>query len=92
MTWCAWPVTTDVKSVPLTATDHLDGVDGELVVDHLHLLGGLDDDGAGRDPVEVVVGDDELVCVHDLQPRQRDVSEPVLVQDQFLHPVRVYLK
>ena len=87
-----WPVTTNVESWPLTAPDHLDGVDTELVVDDLHLLGGLDDDGAGGDAVEVVVGDDQLVRVNNLQPGQRDVSEPILVQDQFLHPVCVYLK
>ena len=81
MTWYVWPVTTDVKPGPLAAPHHLDGVDGELVVDHLHLLGGLDNDGARRDAVEVVVGDDQLVGVHNLQPRQWDVSEPVLVQD-----------
>ena len=42
--------------------------------------------------MEVVVGDDQFVRVNNLQPGQRDVSEPILVQDQFLHPVCVYLK
>ena len=63
------PVAADVQSGALTAVHHLDGVDAELVVDHLHLLGRLDGDGACRDPPEVVVSDDQLVSVDYLQTR-----------------------
>ena len=62
-----------------------------LVVDHLHLLGRLDRDGARGDAVEVVVLDHESVRLRDLEARQRDVSEPVPVQHQLLHFVCLYL-
>ena len=70
----------------------MNGVEAELVVDHLHLLGRLDGDGARGDAVEVVVLDDESVSLRDLEAGQGDVSEPVPEQHQLLHFVCLYLK
>ena len=81
------PVAADIEPGPLTALHHLDSVDTELVVDHLHHLGSLDGDGAGGDAVEVVISDDQLVRVDDLQSRQRNMIEPVSSQNQLFHSV-----
>ena len=61
------------------------GVGTEHVVDNFHLLRRLDSHGPRRDPVEVVVGDGELVSVVDDQTRERDVCELAVGDDDFLH-------
>ena len=61
------PVATDIEPRSLTAVHHSVSIDTELVIYHLHLLGGLDGDGAWGYAMEVVVIDHQLVCMHNLK-------------------------